>query len=127
MNNLRNNLIKIKQIQDAIEKPRFIQKLFIVTPIKDTIPIFIYLNSGSLFYAYGNIGSANQSFSTPFFRVEDVSNTTVILSLLKPDSSPVTNDNLYNTKVIEKSPNFIEVSLDMVSAIQYLNASLLKL
>jgi len=89
-----HKLQQILLIQSTVREPDWIKKLYLIKPVKDTIPFLLYLKDGNPFYAYGNIGKRNgaECFSTPFFRIEEIQDGYAILTLLKPSYFPNTND-----------------------------------
>lgn len=119
-------VIKLGQIhfiQESIREPDWIKKLFLVQPIKDTIPFLLYLKNGNPFYAFGNIGKLDgeRCFTTPFFRIEDIQGCHAVLSLLYPVYCKPSKENpICNLSHLEKTSYCVDVDLSMVGAIQFL-------
>jgi hypothetical protein len=126
---LIHKLQQIKILQDAIQEPDWFTKLFLVTPLKDTIPFLLYLNNGQIFYAYGNIGKQKGSdcFTTPFFRIEEIEDGFTTLRLLKPNyEGTSTNQEICDVIYLEKSPFCVDVNIELFGGIQFLSPQLVK-
>ncbi|MCA1320019.1 hypothetical protein LC085_08900 [Bacillus tianshenii] len=118
---LADKLEQIHLIQSTVREPDWIKKLYLINPVKDTIPFLLYLKDGNPFYAHGNIGKRKgaECFSTPFFRIEELKDGYAILKLLKPSYFPDSNDqSICNVCNLEKSAFCIDVDLEMFGAIQ---------
>jgi hypothetical protein len=126
---LIHKLQQIKLLQDAIQEPDWFKKLFLTTPLKDTIPFLLYLNNGQIFRAYGNIcpQKGSDCFTTPFFRIEDIEDGFTTLRLLKPIyEGTSTNQEICDVIGLEKSPFCVDVTINLFGGIQFLSPSLVK-
>jgi hypothetical protein len=121
---LLHKLKKIDVVQSAMKKPNYIQKMSIIEPLKDTIPVVLYLKSGKLFYSYGNIGQmkGSECFSTPFFRIEHINNQVATFSLLKPIYEPMKlNKDICDVSKVEKTSCCIDIHIEIIGGIQFLS------
>nr|WP_249292349.1 CotY/CotZ family spore coat protein [Metabacillus flavus] len=126
---LLKKLHQIKTLQDAIEEPDKIQRLFILESKRDTIPLLFYLNNGNVFQTSGNIGrqKGSNSFITPFFRMEDIHPPSyVTLSLLKPHYDHLYPTDLYDVSKLTKTNLFFEMNCKVFGGVQYLDSILVK-
>lgn len=126
-NYLTNTLQEIIIIQKTVKEPDWIKKLFLIKPVKDTIPFILYLKSGHPYYAYGNIGKlkGKECFTTPFFRVEDMQGGYATLMLLKCINNPsVNNHGITDVSQIEKTSFCVDVDIHMFGGIQILSPEL---
>lgn len=125
VNCVLNTIVNIHEIQEAVEdqwRTSFYRNLLSPSNFAgDTIPFILYTTEGEPFYAYGNVGGlkGGDCFKTAFFRIENIHNSCVTLSLLEPNGFKI-----WDTNNLVKTHFCIEVDLSCFCAIQCLNSRL---
>ncbi|WP_096155107.1 MULTISPECIES: CotY/CotZ family spore coat protein [Bacillus] len=123
-----SKLQQILFIQKNIQEPAWFSKLFLVKPVKDTIPLLLYLKTGQPFTVFGNISKGNEEFfTTSFFRVDHIQNDYVVLKLLKPEySESYSSKEICEVASLRKTNQFIDVDITILGGIQTLNPDLVE-
>ncbi|WP_049663595.1 CotY/CotZ family spore coat protein [Bacillus sp. FJAT-27231] len=126
---IAGRLRQIYLLQQAIEEPRFLSKMFLHRPLKSTVPFLLYLKDGSTFQSFGNIGKLKgiDCFATPFFSVEYINEDEwVTLQLLKPyGEHKIVAADICSTSRLEKTSFRVEVHTGLFGGLQILDSRLI--